>query len=185
MKKKYSLLILLLLLGNIIYGHPHLFITPSIGIVKNENSLAGIQITWQWDKWFSEDIIMECDTNYNGSLEKNEIKLVYDDFFVNIRDFGFFMILVINNKKYRIKSVTGFEAKINNDRTVTYDFIVPVNISLESPVKVELYFDDTTLYTAFDKEILLDSGESCIFKNIKIGTYNYCGAEAVFEIHKN
>jgi len=180
--KKSLLLFCFLSLVTILYGHPHLFIKPSIEIVIDTNVINGIKITWEWDKWWSEDVINECDIDKNGILDKKEIKLVYKTFFIGIKDFNYFTEIYINNNKIKINNILDFTANVNKDKIVTYDFIIPIGFKFEAGTKIKICFNDKTIYTAFDENIVLIPIKDHNFENLKMSDCGYYGVQIIFDI---
>lgn len=150
---RFFWLIAFLITGTLLYSHPHLFIKPTIGLVTGSGSVKGLQINWEWDKWWSEDVFFECDLNGDGTFNKEESQMVYDDFFIGIEDFDFFTFIHIDGKRYKIKGVEQFKVSSSSDGIVTYSFFVPLNVEAKGKAAVEINFDDATSYTAFEEKI--------------------------------
>ena len=156
-------------------GHPHLFIKPAVEIIRINESSDGIRIFWEWDRWWSREVIRECDTDRNGRFDNKEIDIIYKDFFSALRNFSFFTGIQINGRRLRINSVTQFHAEIGADEIVSYSFVIPLNSSINSPTNIRIFFNDETIYTAFDRTIGLAENPFFSFSNIDVSNYSHYG----------
>lgn len=111
--------------------------------------------------------------------------LVYKDFFIGIKDFGFFTQIYINNKRIQIEEVQDFKVKSNGDDTVTYTFFIPFEQKLSDKVKMNIIFNDETIYTAFDEKLRIKCSNSNKISNLKIGIHSYYGIKAEFHLEVN
>ena len=66
--------ILLLMFPPLFYAHPHVFIENRLTIVFDSKGLAGIEVKWVFDEFFSNMIVTDYDQNRNHKLENAEIK---------------------------------------------------------------------------------------------------------------
>ena len=180
MKKKYLLCIYLIIIQSFLIAHPHLFIKPVVSIINNEeNIVKGIEIEWEWDEWWSRDVIEDCDLDKNGVFSPKETDIVYKNFFIGIKDFNFFMEIYVNKKRIGIKNVVDFSVKIESN-IVTYKFTIPLNIS-EKRNNFKIIFNDETIYTSFAEISINYKDNNKNYKNEKIGTHSYYGREIVFD----
>lgn len=182
--KYYTIIILtiILTLPAGLHSHPHLFIKPAIEVVKTGQNSAAIKMTWEWDKWWSREVIRECDKNRNGYFDTSEIKLVYDEFFSGIKSFGFFTQIYLNGKRVRFNSVNNFSAYINSDDIVTYSFIIPLNIDITETATLRICFNDETIYAAFDQTVKLIKNSDINYTRTSIKEFSYYGTEVQFDI---
>ena len=183
--KKILIIFCFSFLTGIVFGHPHLFIKPSIEIVSNENIIKGIKLIWEWDNWWSEDVINACDTNKNGIFGDDEVKLVYKNFFSGVKDFNYFTEIFINGEKLKIISISDFNAYIDKDYIVIYEFSIPIELKLENTLKIKIRFNDETIYTAFEKNINLIKNNNYKFTNLSIADYSYYGVQLSFNVSRN
>jgi ABC-type uncharacterized transport system substrate-binding protein len=161
-----------------VLAHPHLFIKPSITVLNKGSAISGLRVVWNWDTYWSEDVIAECDFNNDGKFTGDELKRVYDDFFVNIKDFDFFTSLRINGKRQRVRAVSDFTARINTDKTVSYEFTIRLNGIKAGPAQIAIAFNDETIYAAFDNKIPVSA--SGIIKGQKTGIESHYGVTTSF-----
>ncbi|MDA3901405.1 MAG: DUF1007 family protein [Spirochaetes bacterium] len=174
--------LLIILVSSTLYSHPHLFIKPTLELVISDNKIEGLKVSWEWDRWWSAEVVSECDLDKSGSFDDKEIKMIYEEFFSAIKNFNYFTDLYINSKKIKISLVSGFSASIGKDNIVTYVFTIPISHVATSGAKVKVNFNDETIYTAFDRSIKLKPNSLYIFNNYKVAESGYYGAEVTFEI---
>ena len=82
----------LLCIGSIqLIAHPHLFISAQTEFVLNEGKVLGAYETWTFDRFFSADIIQGYDLNRDGLFDKAETKDVYDNAFINTKNYSYYL----------------------------------------------------------------------------------------------
>ncbi|HPO50298.1 MAG TPA: DUF1007 family protein [Spirochaetota bacterium] len=182
--KKIIFFLIFIILSRFLYSHPHLFIKTSVEAVISEGVAKGIKINWEWDKWWSEDVINQCDKDGNGIFSDSEIKLIYDDFFIGIKDFNFFTELFVNDKKIKISKVLQFSADVKKDKLVSYNFIIPTDEKIGEILKIKIGFNDETIYTSFDKNIFLKKDKNFNYSGVSLNEKGYYGAEIIFNLSK-
>lgn len=172
-----------LLLVQLLSAHPHLFVKPSIAVKEIKNNQIVFKITWEWDQWWSEDIIRACDQNKDGILDSKDNKLVYRDFFKNTRNYHYFTWIKLNNE-YKSYVVRDFKASINERKIVVYEFELEIEFdesTTTKPYKMTVIFNDKSIYTAFDDKILVnDPKGKDNYHNIKFGTQSFYGVKIDF-----
>jgi len=184
MKYKEILILLSIMLFSKLLAHPHLFIEPSLEFIVSDNSIRAVRVCWKWDRWWSMDVIFDCDINRDGYLDEEEIKLVYNDYFKGIQNFNYFTQIFIDGNKSNTGQVKNFTAKINNDETVSYCFDFAVEASLNRSVKFEIRFEDITIFTAFDRDLTIKNHQDLVYKDLTIGMLGYYGVKAELIIEK-
>lgn len=180
--REFLFLIVFLLFTISLNGHPHLFIEPSVELVLSENVISGIRVIWKWDIWWSMDVIAACDLDKDFFLNEEEIELVYKNYFSRINRVGYFTDIYINGKSHRISKVEQFSAKIEEDETVSYSFLFPLNVEIKGETGVRIVFYDRTIFTAFDRDLKLIKHEDLNYENVRISTYSLYGVQVQFDV---
>jgi ABC-type uncharacterized transport system substrate-binding protein len=121
--------------------------------IFNNNQLDHIHVDWTWDEMMSESILMDCDKNMDYTFSPKETSQVFADYFNNIKDYNYFSKLIINQKECSF-AIENFKVKaVKNKNTVTYLFdLFPASTNQTAIKEVNLIFNDSTYYTAFDTE---------------------------------
>jgi ABC-type uncharacterized transport system substrate-binding protein len=174
------LIILLFIVGAVkSEAHPHLFIEPSLKLLVTDQKITGLRVNWLWDKWWTEDVMAQCDLDKNGHLDSSEIKKVYKDFFIGIKSFNFFTEVEVNKKTIKYSDIKNFNARLNTENLLEYEFEIPLNQPLEVKANIRVRFSDQTIYTAFSAEIPV-SGNKVIIEAVKSDSYGFYGAQVDF-----
>lgn len=165
------------------FSHPHLFIKPSLELFVEDGSVSGIRIVWEWDKWWSAEVVAECDSDKNGVFDAKETKIVFEDFFSAVKSFGYFTAIYVDGKSVKIDEVLQFAAFIDKDKIVTYSFVVP----FAKPVKgtgasLKIDFNDETVYTAFDRGIKIMPNDAFKVTDFKSSEHGFYGASVSFKV---
>ena len=112
-------------------------------------------IQWRWDELWSEEILLDCDEDQDGSLDSLETQLAYRDYFQGIKRYGYFTQISLDGTAVPVE-VQDFCATVRDDSFVQYQFRVPLGrkaVSPTAPAKLWVLFKDESIYTAFDEEV--------------------------------
>ena len=107
-------------------AHPHLFISAQTEFVSNEGKVQGAYETWTFDRFFSADIIQGYDLNRDGLFDKAETQDVYDNAFINTKNYAFFTFIRQGEKRSSPKSVSRFSVW-QKEGIVSYRFYVDLS----------------------------------------------------------
>ncbi len=131
------------------HAHPHVFIEYWTDVIFKNGKLAGLQVHWLFDEFFSAMIIRANDTNRNKRFEPREVKVLKKRAFDNLRNYKYFSYLKLNGIHKFTRWVTIFNAKITRNRLI-YSFYIPLNVSIKSTTqKLRIEYLDPTVYVAF------------------------------------
>jgi len=130
MKLKISALIVIFA-ASLLYAHPHVYIDSFVNVVCDEDGISCISLRWEFDDMFSQSVIGDYDKNQDGFFDDRELKVLYSDAFINLKNYEYFTHIKINGKKYKIDHVNNFKAEIN-EGILYYDFDIPLNIKLNT-----------------------------------------------------
>ncbi len=140
-----TLSIIILILSPIkSYSHPHVFITTSINLSFNNQAIDGINITWSFDRMFTQIMIDEYDVNHNNTFDPDEVKRLYNTAFTNLKKSNYFTEIYANKKKIKIDKVTNFNAKLI-DGQMFYYFTIPLKLSSNIEY-IDIYSFDESYY---------------------------------------
>jgi len=117
------------------FAHPHVFIKNSEEFVFEQNKLSGVWETWQFDRYFSADIIAWLDTDKDGDFSEAESKEVYAHAFINLEHYYYYTFIRQGDERSNPSKVTQFRAHAK-DGIMTYTFF----IDLSSYKNNSLYF---------------------------------------------
>lgn len=185
MLKKNIALLLSVIFFVKLFSHPHIFIDAEIELITSKDKLEHLLVSWQWDEWFSLEIIEACDKNKNFKFEPNEVKIVFDDFFIGVKDFSYFTEIRLNNRRFRINEVNNFFAEVLNisgKNIVKYYFTIPVDIAINDKLSINIAKDDVTTFTAFENISLKINCEDFKIINKKISNFKFCGKQVTADL---
>lgn len=183
MKRKVIFIVFAAVLAFDLLAHPHIFIKPTLQFLVKGKTITGIKVDWEWDQWWSSDVIYECDFNKDGKFSQNEIDYIFKNFFNEVRNFDYFMKLKIDKKSYRIKKVENFSARISGKDKVNYYFTIPLNIPCNGDASIWVAFNDDTIFTAFEKTIKLIPSSGFSYSNQSNSVEGYYGVKSTFKIN--
>ncbi len=129
-------------------GHPHVFIENALTIIFDKHGLAGVQVTWVFDEFFSNMIACDYDSNRNGKLEESEVKTINEKAFSNLKNFDYFTFIRINESPFKVRYIREFSAELQEGKLI-YRFLIPCHaraISAYKQLVISQY--DPTYYTS-------------------------------------
>ena len=104
-------------------AHPHLFISTQTEFILNNGKVQGAYETWTFDRFFSADIIQGYDLNGDGLFSKAETQDVYDNAFINTKNYAYFTFIRQGDKRQSPARVSDFSVWQKNG-IATYRFYV-------------------------------------------------------------
>lgn len=127
-------------------SHPHVWIDNVTTFAFKDGKLAAIKLQWTFDEVFGADIIAQFDKNKDKRFDEKEIAALEKGAFANLREYGYFTHLSVDDKPVPTRTVTGFAARIDKGALV-YEFTVPVDPPVD-PLRgrVALGVYDTTYF---------------------------------------
>jgi ABC-type uncharacterized transport system substrate-binding protein len=147
-KSVFVFFCLLVVMVELPFSHPHVFIAQNLKIVFDEKGMAGFNVYWEFDDMFSSMICEDHDLNKNGILEKNEVASIREKAFSYIAEFNYFIYVKIDGTDFKVKFVTDFSARLENGKLI-YDFFIPCHVSAAKNFKhINIASYDPNYYSA-------------------------------------
>jgi len=144
----------ILLKATPLQAHPHVFIDAKVKVYFDANGVKGFKISWTFDEMFSEIMLDEFDEDVDDQFSKAEQKMIYQKAFSNLKKFGYFTKIFIDNKPFEIKYIANFEAHMN-DEIMSYSFFIPCSVPIskaEKQIKVFTYDESYYMDVSLTKE---------------------------------
>lgn len=107
-------------------AHPHLFVSTQTEFVLNNGKIQGAYETWTFDRFFSADIIQGYDLNRDGLFDRAETKDVYDNAFINTKNYSYFTFIRQGDKRESPAQVSDFSVRQKNS-IASYRFYVDLS----------------------------------------------------------
>lgn len=144
---KFCLFLLLFFVSSPVYAHPHVFIDNNLTFKFDAEGLAGISVRWTFDEMFSAGIIFDYDDG-DGVFSKQENAILKKENFNNLKEYGYFLDVVIDHTPFTVAFIQDFVATISSGHLV-YCFFVPCHVSANDHIKtVQVGVVDETNFVA-------------------------------------
>ena len=106
----------------------------------------------------SSMLIMECDENGDGKINKEENEFVYNNYFMALSDSNFYTDITINKKVQSFPSIKNFKTYIEKNKLV-YSFDIEKEFDIKN---TKFDFGDSDFYVAMvlKKEFITIKGAS-------------------------
>lgn len=130
------LLLLLMTLYSVVpaYAHPHVFVDNTLTFKFDAKGLAGISVQWTFDEMYSAGIIFDFDDG-DGVFSVQENMVLKKENFDNLKEYGYFVDVVIDHTPFNVVFVKDFVATIKNGQLI-YSFFVPCHVSASHHTKM-------------------------------------------------
>jgi ABC-type uncharacterized transport system substrate-binding protein len=129
-------------------AHPHVFVDYAVTLVLVGERLTGVRLTWTFDDLFSGFILQEFDKDRNGILSAPEVQRIEEKHLPELKRAGFYTTLNVNGKPVTVPDAREFRATAAKG-IVTYEFTLPLGVSLASTAAIEVLVDDPVYYIAY------------------------------------
>ncbi len=145
---KRIIFISFILCGALLYAHPHVFINNTLEIYCDNSGVSYIRNIWEFDEIFSRSIIDDYDSDRNGIFSAKENKDVYENAFINIKNFNFYSHVIFKGKEITHSNIRDFKPVISGNKLI-YEFSVPLSIALSNSEYVDVCIYDDSYFIAF------------------------------------
>jgi ABC-type uncharacterized transport system substrate-binding protein len=155
-----------------LYSHPHVFASYSFSVNFSGGYLKSVRVNWEFDVFFSSQIINQHDKNRNGRFERDEAASAKKEAFDNLENYNYFTAITVGGRNFPVKKINGFYPLIKG-RKLIYSFNIPLNIKVSKKnKKVIITCKDPTIYVAFSPArswVLLKNKSGYVVNIKKIG----------------
>lgn len=140
------LLILLIFVTPNIFSHPHMFLDTELVVWDSPEGMEGFSVVWHFDKVFTASIKMDYDRNKDGIFNKEETRAVYENAFINLKNYDYFTYIMWEGDTYIPSSIENFQVRLEEGRLI-YEFFVPFQIrSRGSPIQLRVAVYDKSFF---------------------------------------
>lgn len=149
MSMKLKLLLIYIFISSLVYSHPHIQILTRASVEFENDRVNGIWMEWEFDEYFSADIILSYDIDNDSVFNKVETDDIYNNAFISLKDYDYFTYIREGDNRWSPKDVSDFSVEILND-SVIYRFFLPVKV--ESRTFYLAVYDFTYFCAVFYQE---------------------------------
>lgn len=121
-------------------AHPHMFVDARLAVVMQGDRVAGLEMTWFFDPFFTSSIVSDYDRDGDGALSSGEVRAIRDNAFQNLRNFDYFTYVETGGDTYSPDTVEEFTAYMSGD-TLAYRFYMPFDIPVRENVFAVAIYD--------------------------------------------
>jgi len=107
------------------HAHPHMFIESFLEFEFDSAECTGVWVDWGFDSCFSASIIYDYDRNRDGRFDQRETAAIFNEAFINLEKYGFFLYFRRGSNSSLPAAVDHFSARQEKGR-LFYRFHVPV-----------------------------------------------------------
>lgn len=91
-----------------------------------DGKLNNIELEWEFDEYFSRDIIESFDLDKNGFFNHEEVLDVYNNAFISLKNYDYFTYIRIGEERFSPEHAYDLKVKLASNGNVIYIFKIPV-----------------------------------------------------------
>jgi ABC-type uncharacterized transport system substrate-binding protein len=129
-------------------AHPHVFVDYRVTCVVVGDRLTGLRFAWTFDDLFSGFILNEFDKDRNGMFSAGEAQRVEKEHLSEFRRVAYYTTINVDGKPTVVADARDFRATVAKG-LVTYEFTLPLAVSLGSTSTLEVWVDDPVYYISY------------------------------------
>lgn len=164
--KKRTILPILFLLASIqpLSAHPHMMLTSRCTVHFEEDNIKGITLEWEFDKFFSTDMIFSYDLDKNGLYDKTETAEVFQYAFSNLKKYNYFTFFRVGDRRFTPEDVEDFTVWNIDDETLAYSFYIPLDDFSGKELNIAVYDYSFFCHVSYDEKtpVTLDMKDSSV-----------------------
>ena len=141
---------IVLFLSKHLSAHPHMAIHTSCEFVFHDSNLKGVWVQYKFDRYFTSDLLYSFDLDQNSQFDTDETAEVYNNAFINLKNFGFFISIRKGEDRSSPEKVEQFSVFLDKERIV-YRFYVSINGMKNGEIFLSVY-DPTYFCSIFYRE---------------------------------
>lgn len=112
-------------------AHPHVWISATTDVVFNEDGkVIAIDISWEFDEFYSLTAVEGMDTDGNGAYESSELEPLARENITALEDFGYFTEIINGSETVKPAKVEEFQSTFK-DGLLSLVFRVPLPTPLD------------------------------------------------------
>lgn len=147
-----KIVVFLALFTSLVWSHPHTFIDLYPTLHVKDNMITKIHIKWVMDDMSSSMLIMEFDENGNGKIDTDENQYVYENYFLSLIDYNYYINIIVNGKMTLLPKIQNFKATIEGNR-VCYSFDLEKDYDIKN-TRFEFYDEEFFVGIMLKKEFV-------------------------------
>ena len=136
-----------------LFGHPHSFIDNSNIVTIGEQGVIQIQAKWIFDEMFTEMMLMDYDRDMNGFFDSSEAEFLYNEAFINTKDFNYFLEVSVDKQKIFFDKASHFTVDMIDDRLIYYFSLDVPKSGNTHTQEIILSTYDPTYYIMIDTDL--------------------------------
>lgn len=152
-------------------SHPHVRFTSRVTFEFNGTQCEGFRVEWEFDDYFSGSMIHDFDKNRDGQFDEKEMKNLYKNAFINLKNYGYFVFIRKDKVRSNPENVEDFKAW-QKDGKLFYSFFVPFT---------KVKYNDDFYVAIFDRSFYC----SVSYGNPPVTIHQKSGVSPVYEIIQN
>jgi ABC-type uncharacterized transport system substrate-binding protein len=154
--KPHSLILglVLSLWPGLAFAHPDLFIDPRLDIIGENDQVQRIHVEWTFDSMFSATLFQDHPRPKNGTYEGKALARIKSGAFDNLVNYGYYLLVNVNGKPFKVKSVNNFTARVaKNNLVYGFDVELPGSPPIESLTVTMVDQDNYTAFNEYQREL--------------------------------
>jgi ABC-type uncharacterized transport system substrate-binding protein len=129
-----------------LFAHPHMLVFTQCDLEFSEGALSGLWVEYEFDRFFSGEIIWGYDENDDGLFDKNETAELEEFVFSSFKDYNYFTFIREGKERILPDRAEQFSARIKDRETLFFRFFIPLTDFNSRDFYIALY--DSSFFCA-------------------------------------
>ncbi len=127
-------------------AHPHMLVHTQSTLDFTNGQVGGIWVQFEFDRFFSGEVIWGYDEDRNGVFDERESEYLYENVFSNFADFNYFTFIRIGSKRILPDHVEDFSAWCKGNEILFFRFYIPLESFTSRDFYIAIY--DSSFFCA-------------------------------------
>ena len=133
-----------------VWAHPHCYILNSVHFIFDSQGLDRVDIDWQFDEFTTAQILSECDTNGDNTLDPEEMACIKAGYFDSLTEYNHFTYIKVDGLPIETPRIEDLNIELI-EGFLLYNYSIQVQIpAKKEPREVRAALYDETFYCAME-----------------------------------
>lgn len=133
-------------------AHPHMQIMVNTTFKFDNDKISGVWEEWEFDAYFSADMVMSFDLDEDSKFDDKETEEVYNNAFISLKDYNYFTFIRVGDQRITPDRVDDFSLFIADNGALVYRFFIPLEMINSRDFYLSIY-DFTYFCACFYQEL--------------------------------
>ncbi|MDC7224631.1 MAG: DUF1007 family protein [Spirochaetales bacterium] len=127
-------------------AHPHMLVYTQCTLDLDEGRTAGLWVEFEFDRFFSSEIVWSYDEDGNGVFDERETAELEEYVFSSFREYNYFTFIRVGKERFLPERTEDFSARLEDSSILFFRFYIPLEDFPHRDFYIALY--DSSFFCA-------------------------------------